>query len=617
MSLIIAGERSGVGKTTVTLALLAALAQQNSKIIQSFKVGPDYIDPMFHRRLTGRPCRNLDVILTSETYVQDCFTRHTAACDYVVIEGVMGLFDGASSTLINPVIPWDRGSTAHIADLLQLPILLVVNAAGTSRSIAALVHGYQTYAPQLNIAGVVFNRVSSERHLELLSRALASLNMPLLGVFYRQADITIPDRHLGLVPTDELPELPALIQRLATLGQASFAWDQLLPLLAPPILQPLTSKLEISALKQEQLTSELQLSSSDPQQLTSELQLSSSDPQQLTSELQLSSSDPQQLTSELQLSSSDPQQLTSELQLSSSEPHHWTSELQLSSSEPHHLTSELQLLSSEPHHWTSELQLSSSEPHHWTSELQLSSSEPHHLTSELQLLSSEPQYQPEALCRLAIAQDAAFNFYYADNLDILESVGFELVAWSPLADTSLPDNIHGLYLGGGFPEMFAAELSANQSLIQQLHHLISQGLPAYAECGGLMYLCQAIVDFEQHSHPMLGILPTTAQMGKRLTLGYRHVQPNPGLVNALIPDAQIIVGHEFHRSTLTTRPTLPLYHLTHYDGSRPQTEGWQVFNVYASYVHLHFGGCLSLPKWFLNLCQTYYLKQSSNCGNPF
>ncbi|MDS3861522.1 cobyrinate a,c-diamide synthase [Thermosynechococcaceae cyanobacterium BACA0444] len=493
MALVIAGERSGVGKTTVTLALLAALAQQHSKIIQSFKVGPDYIDPMFHRRLTGRPCRNLDVILTSETYVQDCFAHHTAACDYAVIEGVMGLFDGASSSLINPAIPWDRGSTAHIADLLQLPIVLVVNAGGTSRSIAALVHGYQTYAPQLRIAGVVLNRVSSERHLELLSKALSSLNMPLLGVFYRQADITIPDRHLGLVPTDELPELPALIQRLATLGQASFVWDHLLPLLSPPIPQPLISDLDHSTPKSERLTSKLDIS---------------------------------------------------------------------------------------------------------TSELD-------YPTSELQLASSEPQHQPEAPCRLAIAQDAAFNFYYADNLDILASVGFELVAWSPLKDRELPNNIHGLYLGGGFPEMFAAELSANQSLLQQLHHLISQGLPTYAECGGLMYLCQAIVDFEQHSYPMLGILPTTAQMGKRLTLGYRQIQPNPGLVNALIPDAQIMVGHEFHRSTLTTRPTLPLYHLTNYDGSRPQTEGWQLGNVYASYVHLHFGGCLNVPKRFLELCQTY------------
>jgi cobyrinic acid a,c-diamide synthase len=147
MTLVIAGERSGVGKTTVTLALLSSLCRKSRKV-QSFKVGPDYIDPMFHQRVTGRPCRNLDPVLTSENYVQDCFARHVQGVDYALIEGVMGLFDGASGQD-------DWASTAHVARLLQLPVLLVLDCSRLSRSVAAIAHGYKTFDPRIQLAGVV------------------------------------------------------------------------------------------------------------------------------------------------------------------------------------------------------------------------------------------------------------------------------------------------------------------------------------------------------------------------------------------------------------------------------------------------------------------------------
>lgn len=223
MALIVAGERSGVGKTTVTLALLAAL-ERRGKHIQSFKVGPDYIDPMFHRSVTGRPCRNLDPVLTSETYVRQCFARHTQAVDYALIEGVMGLFDGATGEN-------DWASTAHVARLLDLPVLLVLDCSHLARSIAAIAHGYQTFEPQLKIAGWVLNRVGSDRHLELLSAALAPLHLPILGVLHRQDGVKIPDRHLGLVPTAELPDLRSLLDQLAHIGETCFEWADLLPLL--------------------------------------------------------------------------------------------------------------------------------------------------------------------------------------------------------------------------------------------------------------------------------------------------------------------------------------------------------------------------------------------------
>ncbi|MGB7442307.1 MAG: cobyrinate a,c-diamide synthase [Coleofasciculaceae cyanobacterium] len=223
MALIIAGERSGVGKTTVTLTLLSYLSRLSNKV-QSFKVGPDYIDPMFHRQVTGLPCRNLDPLLTSESYVKECFTRHCQGSDYALVEGVMGLFDGASGQD-------DYASTAHLARLLQLPVLLVIDCSRLSRSVAAIAHGYRSFDPRVKLAGVVLNRVGSDRHLELLKEALEPLQLDILGVLRRHDDITIPSRHLGLVPTAEIPQLKNLIDRLVELGKDCFNWQQLLPFL--------------------------------------------------------------------------------------------------------------------------------------------------------------------------------------------------------------------------------------------------------------------------------------------------------------------------------------------------------------------------------------------------
>ncbi|NER49368.1 MAG: cobyrinate a,c-diamide synthase, partial [Symploca sp. SIO1A3] len=234
MSLVIAGERSGVGKTTVTLALLSSLSRKYG-CVQSFKVGPDYIDPMFHQRVTGRPCRNLDPVLTSESYVQECFASHLQQVDYALIEGVMGLFDGASGRD-------DFASTAHVARLLQLPVLLVLDCSRLSRSVAAIAHGYQSFDARVKLAGVVLNRVGSDRHLQLLQDALEPLQLPVLGVLRRQDQITIPDRHLGLVPTAEIPQLHELIDRLAHLGDSCFDWGRLLPLLSNSYQLSVTSQ---------------------------------------------------------------------------------------------------------------------------------------------------------------------------------------------------------------------------------------------------------------------------------------------------------------------------------------------------------------------------------------
>ncbi|HEY9702234.1 MAG TPA: cobyrinate a,c-diamide synthase, partial [Allocoleopsis sp.] len=229
--MIIAGVSSGVGKTTVTLALLSCLMKRGLKV-QSFKVGPDYIDPMFHYYVTGKYCRNLDPFLTSDDYVKSCFFRHIQDVNYTVIEGVMGFFDGVKiADHYGDFRDNYFASTAYIAQLLNLPVILVIDCSKLSGSVAAIAHGYRSLIPDINLGGVILNRVGSERHLELLKSALDCFQISILGVFYRQDNINIPSRHLGLIPTGEIHQLNSLIDRLAHLGESCFNWDLLLPLL--------------------------------------------------------------------------------------------------------------------------------------------------------------------------------------------------------------------------------------------------------------------------------------------------------------------------------------------------------------------------------------------------
>jgi cobyrinic acid a,c-diamide synthase len=354
----------------------------------------------------------------------------------------------------------DFASTAHIARSLNLPVLLVLDCSRLSGSIAAIAHGYRTFDPRIKVAGVVLNRVGSDRHLELLQEALEPLQLPILGILHRQDNITIPDRHLGLVPTDELSQIDTLIDRLAHLGETCFDWEQLLPLL------------------------------------------------------------------------------------------------------------------------------------------------------KTSLHSHSPCPTPHALflnLKIAVARDRAFSFYYEDNLQMLQDLGAELLFWSPLADAALPEGVQGLYFGGGFPEMFAAELSENIPVLQAVKGAIKAGMPTYAECGGLMYLCEQIVDFERQCFPMVGVLPTRAMMGDRLTLGYRRavaLQDSP-----MVTAGTTVWGHEFHRSRLFENSASPLFKTWGYNQKMQLDnlvlEGWQINQVHASYVHLHWGDRSEIPGRFLQHCASF------------
>jgi cobyrinic acid a,c-diamide synthase len=450
--LVIAGTHSGAGKTTLTLGLLAAW-RRRGVAVQPFKVGPDFIDPGHHARAAGRPSYNLDGWMLPREENLRIFRRHADDADLAVVEGVMGLFDGYDGTS-------EAGSTAQMAKWLGLPVILLVDARSMARSAAALVHGFATFDPDLTLAGVVFNRVGSVTHLDYLRQALESVpgGVRCFGGLPRETELAIPERHLGLVTTEDHPLEGAYLEGLADLVARHLDLDGLLAALAPAPLEPIPA----------------------------------------------------------------------------------------------------------------------------------------------------PSASPAPVVRLGVARDRAFCFYYPDNLEWLAGFGAEIVPFSPLDDREIPPDLHGLYLGGGYPELFAPQLSANQAMRRIIRERAAAGLPIYAECGGLMYLCREIADLEGQPHAMAGVLPFSVRMLPRLkSLGYREVTlTGEGLLG---PAGTRIRGHEFHYSEIVAAPLeLPrLYRLTARRGGEPVSEGYTLNQVLASYVHLHFGSNPEAARHLVACCQRF------------
>ncbi|WP_320055976.1 cobyrinate a,c-diamide synthase [Desulfuromonas thiophila] len=437
--LVVAGSHSGVGKSSLTLALVAAL-RQRGLTVQTFKVGPDYLDPGHLSQVSGRPCYNLDGWMCGRDYVSRLFAERSAAADIAIIEGVMGLYDGSSPTSLD-------GSTAQIADWLQTPVALVVNSHGMARSLAALVHGYASFEPTITLAGVIANFCGSDSHATLLAQALQAANLPpLLGAVPRNALPALPSRHLGLVSATETQWDADLIQQLAAAAEQHLNLDHLLQQArsAPP-LPPITPALPVKVVT-------------------------------------------------------------------------------------------------------------------------------------------------NGTVRLAIARDAAFQFYYQDLFDALEQRGVQLVFFSPLDDAKLPSGCNGLYLGGGYPEEYAGQLSSNHTMLNSIRSFCNSDRPVYAECGGLMYLSLGLQE-EEKSWPFVGILPSWTRMrSRRKRLGYMEVTLQQA---TLFGAAGIrLRGHEFHYSELCDDPLInPAWSAgyrvrTNRDGSL-RDEGYCCGKILASYTHLH------------------------------
>jgi len=454
--MVLAGTHSGVGKTTVTLGLLAALRHRGLNI-QPFKVGPDYIDPGLHRVAAGRSSHNLDNWMGSPEEVRQLFLSRAAGSDLSVVEGVMGLFDGARGQ-------GEVGSTAQVAKILSSPVVLIFSAKGLARSAAALIHGYRSFDPGVNICGVIANGVGSARHREFIRETVeGELGMPLLGALNDHREISIPQRHLGLLPASENKELERILSRLAGAIEEQIDVDKLMLLAkgAPGLAACGNRKFP----------------------------------------------------------------------------------------------------------------------------------------------------RPTARVRLAVARDEAFNFYYQDSLDYLAELGAEIHYFSPLRDSSLPEGIDGIYIGGGFPEEFLPSLSANMQIKRQIQAARQRGLPIYAECGGLMYLCRDISTLSGEVYPGVGLVPARVKMGNRLAaLGY--VRASITKPNLLGEPGTELRGHEFHWSTVSQLPPdgYP-YRLTGGRGQEGRPEGYAEGNLLASYVHLHFRYNSSAARSFLTRCRLYREKR--------
>jgi cobyrinic acid a,c-diamide synthase len=428
--LVVAGTQSGVGKTSAAVGLVALLRERGLRV-QPFKVGPDYLDPTYLSLASGRRCYNLDGWMMGEAYVRELFGRACQDADIAVIEGVMGLFDGADAASL-------EGSTAEIARWLGAPVLLIVDAHGMGRSLAATVHGYATFDPAIHVAGVIANRCGSERHGEWLASSLESAGLPpLLGAVGRGALPELPSRHLGLV-TAATGRVP--VDRLAA---------------------ALDSAISVPAI----------LAAADRAE-------------------------------------------------------------------------------------------------EWPSPPP-----------------AEQGCVPAR--RLGVARDEAFHFYYPDNLEALERAGCELVFFSPLHDRSLPEGLHGIYVGGGYPEEHAAALADNLPMLEDLRRCAGRGALLYAECGGLMYLTEGIETLDGKRHPLVGLVPAWTRMyPRRQSLGYVEV--------TLTGDSlwgrkgERLRGHEFHYSGLVARPDWATRYTVQYRRRRtPVPDGFQSGSVLASYLHLH------------------------------
>lgn len=436
-AIVVAGTHSGVGKTSVTLGLIGAL-RGRGVTVQPFKVGPDFIDPLHHQRASGRPPRNLDGWMLSPEANRERFNRASADADAAVIEGVMGLFDGSEGKS-------DRGSTAEMAKLLGLPIVLVVDASAMARSAAAVIHGYTSFDPDLRVAGVILNNVGGEAHAQMIREAVAGA-VPILGALPRVSDLVMPERHLGL----HLPHEARVgyVDQLATLIEQHLDIDQLLN--AARIARRPSAPL----------------------------------------------------------------------------------------------------------------------PH-----------------------------IPMPTARVGVARDEAFCFYYADNLELLERAGAELVEFSPLRDP-LPEDLDGLYIGGGYPELHAAALAENATTIEAIRDFAAAGRPVYAECGGLMYLAETL-ELNGESYPLCGVLPLTTKMPAPLKLAYVEINTTGGLFGP----GRTARGHLFHRSEIKGRPTVAhCYELVTSRGERDH-EGYHLGNVLASYAHLHFASDPHLAGSFVERCR--------------
>ena len=441
---LLAAPRSGSGKTTMTCALLMALKRRGCAPC-AFKSGPDYIDPMFHRAVLGVESRNLDLFFSAPETVRTLYAKGAAGHGAAVCEGAMGFYDGLGGVS-------DRASAWHLADTLDLPVLLVVEPKGQSLTLAAELKGLNSFRTPSHIAGILLNNCTARMHALLAPMLEKETGLPVLGFLPKLPEAVIGSRHLGLYTAAEVENLQQKLALLADAAEEHIDWPRLLALCEkePPALpvQPET---------------------------------------------------------------------------------------------------------------------------------------------------------PLARVRIAVAQDEAFCFTYAETLEAFRDAGAEVVFFSPLRDTALPENIGGLYLPGGYPELHARELSENTSLLREIKQKIESGLPTAAECGGFLYLGQSLTDAEGQSWPMAGVLPGEAKdAGRLVRFGYAALSADSD--SMLFRAGESFPIHEFHHWDSTANGTAlaakkPV-------GGAEWRCGFVNEHFYAGFPHLYWAGT-PLPQRFAAAAENY------------
>ena len=463
---IIAGTNSGCGKTTVTLGIIHSLVKKKLKTA-AFKIGPDYIDPSYHKAITAKPGCNLDSWMMSKETICHLINKNMDLSDIGVIEGVMGLYDGISGN------EYPKGSSAHIAEILQIPIILVVNAKGLAHSIVPIINGFKMHGKKrprgrnqielppwrtnkktsqgnsIKFLGVILNHVGSDSHYKILKQLIENdCKLPCFG-FIKKLGFKLPERHLGLVPFQELD------------GSSL-------------ILDEITENIDIELILKESAENSIALKTSTKK-----------------------------------------------------------------GNKVYDLV-------------------------------------------------------------LAVARDDVFSFYYEDNLDVLKEQGVQLKFFSPVQDKSLPENIDGIYLGGGFPEIFPRELLSNKTVMDDIRVKFKEDIPIYAECGGLIYIFETLIDHDNNKYKMVGLIKGTVKMEhKKQALGYYEAKLNNS-------DLPLLRGHQFHYSRVIDMDdpeVLPLYETKKPSAKSWNEEGYKKKNLIASYLHLHFRDQMEFVHYFLEKCK--------------
>ncbi|SCK30370.1 hydrogenobyrinic acid a,c-diamide synthase (glutamine-hydrolysing) [Streptomyces sp. WMMB 714] len=481
--LVLAAPSSGSGKTTVATGLMAAFTEAGVAV-SPHKVGPDYIDPGYHALATGRRGRNLDAYLCGPERVAPLFAHGAAGAQLAVVEGVMGLFDGAAGA-------GELASTAHVAKLLRAPVVLVVDASSQSRSVAALVHGFASWDPEVRVAGVLLNKVASDRHEELLRDAMEASGVPVLGVLRRVPALDAPSRHLGLVPVAErAAQAVEAVRGAAEQVRRGCDLDALLALArtAPPL--PVTP---------------------------------------------------------------------------------WDA---------------AEEVAPEP----------AAAPETASRGTARGSAAAAGVPARRDGRCGDGVRGGPRRPVVAVAGGPAFTFSYAEHGELLRAAGAEVAPFDPLRDEALPEGTRGIVIGGGFPEVYGPELSANKALRDEVAGLVAGGGPVAAECAGLLYLTR-----ELDGNEMCGVLDATARMTERLTLGYREA--------VAVGDSSVaaagarVRGHEFHRTAVTPGAGLePAWGLVRPERRTEGFLGGVRGGVHASYLHVHWAASPWAARRFVERC---------------